>query len=262
MLLLAVGAAAEADAFFRHMAIHGSRQWGHSANMAAAASMLSVAEPGIAVDSAMLELRYPELRYHLAGRPGAGAEAWVLLPPEYRLLASAQGQVTLLRSGANDEPVLLVRARGAAAKRFDRLEAGLRRALPTPGDKPRALALVRQALADGPHDDWSRWLLLDQDLRYTVDLGRTWEGPGRAAWQLGPPRTPAPWVELGRSLEAADPAQALRCFDQALSLDPLYAPAFVRKLEALVRQGSTQQADEQRRYNQDAQAAGAWTVAE
>jgi tetratricopeptide (TPR) repeat protein len=262
VLLLALGASAEADAYFRHMAVYGSRQWGHSANMAGAEALLAAEAPGCAVDSAMLELRYPELAYHVRSRAGLGQDAWVLLPPEYRLLAPALGELRLQRSGANDEPVLMLRARGPAARRFDAIDADLRRTLPLPERKEGCLALEERALAQGPHDEWAWWLLQGQSLRHRVELGLPWDPAAIGQWQAHPPLSPGPWVELGRQLQADAPERGMQAYDKALALDPLYAPAFIRRLEALERQGRVAEAEAQRQANQAAQAAGAWTIAE
>jgi hypothetical protein len=262
LLLLALGAGAEADAYFRHMAIFGSRNWGRSANFAAAAKLVGAAPAGVAVDSALLEARYPDLALHVQARRGAGGDAWVLLPPEYRLLAPAWGRVVVVRGGGNDEPVLLLHAQGAAAARFDVLEADLRPLLPLPADRDQDLPRERAWLARGGHDDWARWLLLSQDLRHSADLGVALDPQVWDSLRLHPPLTPAPWVELGRVLLPLDPAGALRAFDQALQIDPLYAPAFLNRVAALEKMGQPAAAEAQRQLNLQAQAQGAWAVAE
>jgi hypothetical protein len=262
LALLALGAAAEADAYFRHMAAYGSREWGRSRNMAAAAQILAAAPAGVAVDCALLEARYPDLAFHVQPRRGDGHESWVLLPPEYRLLAPGMGEALAVRTGANDEPVLLLKARGAAAARFDRVEADLRPLFPLSPEAGPALVKERAWLARGGHDDWARWLLLSQDLRHSADLGVALDPQAWDSLRLHPPLTPAPWVELGRVLLPLDPGRGLRAFDKALEIDPLYAPAFLNKAAALENLGQPAAAEAQRQLNLQAQAQGAWTVGE
>jgi tetratricopeptide (TPR) repeat protein len=209
-----------------------------------------------------LEARYPDLAYHLQPRAGLGRESWVLLPPEYRRAASAWGQALAVGRAGDDEPVLLLHARGLEAARFDRIDADLKPLLA--GSLPPAAALARERawLAQGGHDERALWLVLGLELRHCAELG---EAPSPGDWALlrdHPPATPGPWTDLGRYLSAGSPERALGAFDKALALDPLYAPAFVLKAGLLDRMGRVDDAKAQRARNAVAQAQGAWTVGE
>ena len=259
--LVLLGGAAEADAFFRHMAIHGERQWGRSRNMAEAGRWVASAPPGVAVDSALLEARYPDLRFHVQPRRGDGTRAWVLLAPGDRVLAGALGRTLAVHDGMNDEPVPMLQASGAVAARFDAMEADLRTLLPLPLDPAAAQAREQAWLRRGGHDDWALWAVLELDMHHYFD-GRGMDPLALALFKRHPPLTPAPWVVLGRVAAAAPDSTDLRAFDHALQLDPLYLPALLWKARALEAMGRLAEARALRELAQRRQAQGAWLIGE
>lgn len=264
-LLLVVGAAAEANAFYRHMAVHGHQVWARSGLMAEAATELrrEHAAGGAAIYTGLMEVRYPDIRFHLSSLPAQGSQAaWVLLPPEFRQAAGGlAAQPRVWAHSPNDEPILAIRVEGQEAARFQAMEAGLRPLLDG-GDHRMGQGSERDRAwlaAKPPPDLWSWSAVLYRDLR------RAWEGRGMDRPQLDllasrAPVSPGPDATVGRFLVKRDPALALRFLDRALTIDPLYSPAMNDRAKALDAAGRTADARQAREHWAESFRQGAWQI--
>jgi len=276
LLLLLLGGAGEANAFYRHMAFHGRQVWGHSELLdAAAQDARKAAAQGASVSTALLETRSADVRFFIgpslgpgeawpggvvpptAGpRSGAGDELWVFLPPEFHAVASSAGVVHAYRRSPNDAAVLVLVAGRSQALRFAGIEEGLRPLLQAEarGDGDAAEAAW---LATPGSDDWAYAAVLQRRLR------RLWTGMPLDARTQGfvnarPPLTPAPLALLGRYLASRDPATALACLDRALGADPLWIPALDDRSALLRSQGRPEEADAALDLRAQRLAEGAW----
>lgn len=261
-LLLALGGAAELDAFCHHMGSFGERLWGRSRNMAAAAGIIARdCPPDQSVDTALMELVRPTIGFHLQPRPGQGRRAWVVLPAELRCVAGGAGQVLELHHGMDDEPVLLLQAQGDQARRFDALESDLRTLLPLPVEAADIRARELAWLAKGGHDPWARWTVEAMNLRtYWMDQP---VDPVVLADLLHSSATiPAPWAIVGRYLAQQNNQDGFRLFDHALALDPYYGPALIWKAAALRSQGRGAEADAALALLKERQVQRQWLVGE
>jgi hypothetical protein len=260
LALLALGCAAEANAFYRHMAYHGRQVYGRAELLDAAARDARGAQAqGAAVCTALLETRSNDVRFLVdpSGPPaGVGAqEAWVFLPPEFHAVAPSAGQALVYRASFNDVPVLVLRARGAQALRFEAVERDLRPLLDADSAAAERAWLERPAPAG---DDWAFAAVLDRHLR------RLWEGlpldQGLARLAASRPSvSPGPLSLLGRYY-AARPDLALPLFDAALRVDPLWGPALEDRVTALSAAGRTDEARAAAALRDEGLRQGAWQV--
>ena|GEM_PF-7018886 len=261
-LLLALGSAAELDAFYRHMAIFGERLWGRSRNMAVAAEIVRQhCPPGVSVDTGLMEVVQPSIGFHLAPRTGQGVQAWVLLPAELRCVAAGVGRVTALHHGMNDEPVLLVQAEGAQARRFDAMEKDLRGMLPLSTEPPEIPGQQLAWLARGGHDPLARWTVVAANLK-TFWLGQPVDRGVLDSVLSSNAPVPAPWAVAGYYAVLQKKDYGLRLLDHASSLDPYYSPALLWKAAGLRVLGRGAEADAVQALAQQRQRQGQWIVGE
>jgi hypothetical protein len=261
-LLLSLGAVAELDAFNRHNARFGERVWGPGRNMATAAGIVAQnSPPDVSIDTALMEAVRPTIAFHLAPRAGQGQRAWVLLPAELRCVAGAAGKVFALHDGMDDEPVLLLQAEGAQARRFDGMEKDLRSLLPLPPEPVDIKAKELAWLAKGGHDPWAKWTVCAMNLR-TYWLAQPVD-PGVLEDVLhSQAPIPAPWALAGRYVLQQKKAYGLGLLDHALDLDPFYSPALLWKAAALRGFSRTAEADAAQALAGQRQHEGHWLVGE
>jgi hypothetical protein len=259
LALLALGWAAEANAFYRHMAYHGRQVYGRAELLdAAARDARAAAARGDAVCTALLETRSGDLRFLVdPSAPAAGSggqEAWVFLPPEFRAAAGSAGEPLVYRRSFNDVPVLVLRARGAQALRFEAVERDLRPLLDA--DSPAA---ERAWLERPAGDGWAFAAVLDRYLR------RLWQGLPLDRGMLRllaarPAVSPGPLSLMGRYFVGRSPGLALPLLDAALRIDPLWGPALEDRVAALSAAGRPDEAGAAAALRDERLRQGAWQV--
>jgi hypothetical protein len=261
-LLLALGSAAELDAFHRHMSVFGERLWGRARNMAMAADLVRANDgPGVSVDTGLMEVARPDIAFHLPARPGGGDKAWVVLPAELRCVADSAGQVLELHQGMDDEPVLLLKAQGQQARRFDAMDRDLAGLLPLPPEPADIKAKELAWLARGGHDPWAQWTVQAMNLKLywlaqPVDPGVLLDVLHSKAL------VPAPWAVAGRYVVQQKKAYGFQLLDHALDLDPYYSPALLWKAAGLREQGRGAEADAVQALAKQRQRQRQWLVGE
>lgn len=254
--VLLLGVCLEANAFYRHMAFHGRQVYGRSALLAEAVEDSRLAQArGTSISTALMETRSTDLRFLVSPSKGPSAETWVFLPPEFHAAAAALGDARVYRRSNNDVPVLVLRAQGAQARRFNAAEEDLRGLLDSrdPGAEQAWLQSSR------PKDDWCYAAVLDRHVR------RLWQGLplDRALMQAfvaRPQVTAGPLDRLGRYLIGRDPKAALQALDRALLVDPNWGPALLDRVAALRALGRDQEAQEAEALRQQRSRDGSWQV--
>jgi hypothetical protein len=258
LLLLGLGLAAEANAFYRHMAFHGREVYGRAELLGVAARDARAAMVhGAAVSTALMETRSNDVRFFVGPTPGSGrGDTWVFLPPEFRVAAASAGRSRVYRSSANDVPVLVLVAGPGQASRFAAVESDLRPILDADSAGAESVWLARPAPAG---DDWAYAAVLDRHLR------RLWTGlplDRKLTTLLAArtPLTPGPLGLLGRYLVGREPAVAVSMLDEALRIDPWWAPALESRVDALQAEGKGAEARAAAALRDERLRQGAWQV--